>query len=471
MRKYWIFLLLIVFLCIASIGCGSKGNAVTTPNPTPTPPTPTPSPTPTPTPTPASTPVTTSAISNFSGTLGFGTPFIWLPNPGATTVALTGSGFGATDTQVMTPGNPNATRFTSRTFASSTEFDLGIQFANGGNGADFRTGFQTLSDCSGPNNTHCSNPPAVFTFLGDGLSRMGMCSDGRFLLEDNGKVQLFTSTGSSSGSPFVVGNFAGSIACDAGKNLVVVTNGSSGPITMFDFTNPTAAGHFAPANVTGSVKGVAMDEASHTGCVVQPNENKVTIFPVDLTLFISVSSPAGAVGSKPWSVATVHVGTELDCVSISAGDSKLVWTNTADGSTSGSLALTGITANGTPRVVAFDSGGEAGKVAVFSPQDNLVVVIDSATHAEVRRLVVPSSPASHMVQIAADPVAGDLILLYANVNGNVASTSVMKLALASGAPVPFSGPNSTSPILFMDVAVSSSIFGGSLGQIASIPIQ
>src|SRR6266853_5703541 len=30
----------------------------------------------------------------------------------------------------------------------------------------------------------------------------------------------------------------------------------------------------------------------------------------------------------------------------------------------------------------------------------------------------------------------------------------MKLAVASGAPVPYSGPNSTSNILFMDVAVS-----------------
>jgi hypothetical protein len=64
--------------------------------------------------------------------------------------------------------------------------------------------------------------------------------------------------------------------------------------------------------------------------------------------------------------------------------------------------------------------------------------------------------------------------VYANVNGNAASTSFMKLAVASGAPVAYTGPNSTSALLFMDVAVSSvspTIFGGSLGQVASIPIQ
>lgn len=47
------------------------------------------------------------------------------------------------------------------------------------------------------------------------------------------------------------------------------------------------------------------------------------------------------------------------------------------------------------------------KVFVFSPQDNLVVVVDSATKTEVQRLTVPSSPASHMVQIAADSVGGN----------------------------------------------------------------
>jgi hypothetical protein len=79
-----------------------------------------------------------------------------------------------------------------------------------------------------------------------------------------------------------------------------------------------------------------------------------------------------------------------------------------------------------------------------------------------------------MVQIAADPVGGDFVLVYANVNGNVATSSFMKLAVASGAPVAYTGPNSTSSLLFMDVAVSPAspkIFGGSLGQAASIPIQ
>ena len=266
-----------------------------------------------------------------------------------------------------------------------------------------------------------------------------------------------------------VGNFAGSVAFDANKNIVAVAGASTGSIGLYDVTNPTAPGHFTSANVVGTVKEVA--QLNDLGCAAIPGSGIVTIFPMDLIAFTSVSSPAGGTGSKPWSVAMVHVGTELDCLSISASEGKLTWTNTVDGSTSGSLALSGITANGTPRVVAFDSGAQAGKIAVLSPQDNLVVVVDSATKTEVRRVTVPSSPVSHMVQIAADPVGGNLILLYGNVSGNTASTSVMKLAPASGAPVPFSGPNSTSPLLFMDVAVSSSIFGGSLGQIASIPIQ
>jgi hypothetical protein len=372
----------------------------------------------------------------------------------------------------MVPGNPNATRFTSRLFVSPTEFDLGIQFANGGNGADFRTGFQTLSDCSGPNDTNCSNPPAVFVFLGDGLSRMGMGSDGRFVMQDNGKVQLFSATGSPVGSPFTVGNFAGSVAFDASKNLVAVANSSAGAVALFDVNNPTAPGHFTSANVTGTVKEVV--QLNDLGCAAIPATGIVTIFPMDLLATTSISSPAGAAGSKPWSVAIVHVGTELDCVSISAGDSKLVWINTADGSTSGSLTLPGITPNGTPRVVAFDSGAQAGTVAVFSPQDSLVVLVDSATKTEIRRVVVPSSPAFHMVQVAADPTAGNLLLSYGNVNGNATSATFMKLAVASGAPIPYSGPDSTSNILFMDVAVSPvspNIIGGSLGVPVLIPIQ
>ena len=370
----------------------------------------------------------------------------------------------------MVPGNPNATRFVTRLFASPTEFDLGIQFADGGNGADFRTGFQTLSDCNTLN--QCSNPPAVFVFLGDGLSRVGMGADGRFVMQDNGKVQLFSATGSPSGSPFTVGNFAGSVAFDSGKNLAAVASAGSGSVTLYDVTNPTAPGHFGSANVTGTVKEVV--QLDDVGCAAIPGSNIVTVFPIDLLATTSISSPAGAVGSKPWSVAMQHVGTELDCISISAGDSTLAWTNTADGRTSGSLTLAGITANGTPRVVALEGGAQPGKVFVFSPQDNLVVVVDSATKTEVRRLTVPSSPASHMVQIAADSVGGNGLLFYGNINGNVASTSVMKLAPASGAPVPYSGPNSTSPLLFMDVAVSPvspTIFGGSLGQASSIPIQ
>ena len=468
MRKYWIFLLWMAFVCLATAGCGSQGNAVTTPNPTPSPtPTPVPTPSPTPTPAPAATPVTSAAFSTITGS-----PFIWLPSPGATTVALRGSGFTVTDTQVMTPGNPHATRFVSRLFVSPAEFDLGIQFVNGGNGADFRTGFQTLSDCNASNNTNCSNPPAVFVFLGDGLTRMGMGSDGRFVMQDNGKIQLFSATGAPMGSPFAVGNFAGSVAFDSTRNLAAVASAGAGSVALFDVNNPTVPGHFGPANVTGTVKEVV--QLDDVGCAAVPATGIVTIFPMDLLATTSVSSSAGAVGSKPWSVAMLHVGTELDCVSISAGDSKLVWTNTADGSTSGSITLAGITPNGTPRVVAFDSGAQAGTVAVFSPADSLAVLVDSATKTEIRRVVVPSSPASHVVQVAADPTGGSLILVYANINGNVASTTFMKLAVASGAPVPYSGPNSTSNILFMDVAVSPAsptIMGGSLGVPASIPTQ
>jgi hypothetical protein len=169
-----------------------------------------------------------------------------------------------------------------------------------------------------------------------------------------------------------------------------------------------------------------------------------------------------------------QVGAELDCASISSGDSKLVWTNTADGSTKGTLALTGITPNGMPRIVAWNSGAQTGTLAVLSPQDSLIVFVNSNTKTEIRRVLAPSSPTSHIVQVAVDETAGNLILVYANVNGGAASTSFMKLAVASGVPVPFAGPNSTSTILFMDVAVSPVfpvIRGGSLGQNAAIATQ
>ena len=467
MRQYWIFLLLAALLCTAAIGCGSKGNAVTTPNPTPTP-TPTPVPTPTPTPTPGSTPVTTGVVSplNNNG------PFIWLVGPGATTAHLMGSGFASTDTHPVTPSIP----LTSAFFASSAEWDIGLGFDT----AHYRAGFYALGDC---NNAGCANPPAPFAFLADGLGQMGMNADGRFILRGNNKVQLFSSAGLPVGTPFDVGNSSGSVVFftepanppsrPAAVDLAAVANSSAGAVALYDVNNPTAPGHFGSANVTGTVKGLA--QLNGFGCAAIPGSDIVTIFPMDLTATGSVSSSAGAVGSKPWAVAMSQVGTETDCVSISASDGTLAWTNAADGSTSGSLSLAGITANGTPGIVAWNSGASAEKIAVFSPQDNLVVFVDSATKTEIRRLTLPSSPASHPVQIMADETSGDdLIIVDANINGGVASSSFMKLAIASGAPVPYSGPNSTSSVLFMDVAVSPvspTIFGGSLGQASSIPIQ
>ena len=354
---------------------------------------------------------------------------------------------------------------TSRFFVSATEWDIGLGFDN----VHFREGFYSLGDC---NNLGCANPPAPFAFLGDGLSRLAMGADGRFCQRDAGTVACFNADGTASGSSFTLSNGVGGIAFDSTKNLIILAATGAGTVAMFDAANPLAPGHFSSANVSGSAKDVAT--LGGLGCVAQPTEGVVSIFPVDLTLFTSISSPAGAVGTKPWSVAMSQLGAELDCVSTSASDSKLVWTNTADGSTKGTLALSGITPNGMPRIVAWNSGAQTGTLAVFSPQDSLIVFVNSSTKAEIRRVVAPSAPTSHVVQIAADETAGNLVLVYANINGSVASTSFMKLAVGLGAPVPYAGPNSTSNILFMDVAVSPAspvIRGGTFGQNASIPIQ
>jgi hypothetical protein len=458
MSKYWIFLVWMASLCVATIGCGSQGTAATTPSPTPFP-SPTPTPPPPPTPTPAATPVTTAVTSPFNNN----SPFLWLSGPGSTTVKLSGSGFASIDTQPIAPSMP----LTSRVFVSSTEWDIGLGFDN----VHFREGFYTLGDC---NSAGCANPPAPFAFLTDGLSRLAMGADGRFCQRDAGTVACFNADGTPLGTPFTLSNGAAGIAFESTRNLIILAASGAGAVAMFDAANPLAPGHFSSANVSGSTKDVATLSGSGLGCVAQPTEGIVTIFPVDLTSSTSVSSPAGTVGSKPWSVAMTQVGAELDCASISSGDSKLVWTNTADGSTKGTLTLTGITPNGMSRIVAWNSGAQAGTLAVFSPQDSLIVFVNSSTKTEIRRVVAPVSPTSHVIQVAVDETAGNLILVYANMNGNAASTSFMKLAVASGAPVPYAGPNSNSNILFMDVAVSPAfpvIRGGSLGQNAAIAIQ
>src|SRR5207253_359078 len=104
----------------------------------------------------------------------------------------------------------------------------------------------------------------------------------------------------------------GGIAFHDANNLVVVAGSGAGPVGMWDITTPNTK--FAAANVTGSVRGIT--QKNGIGCVAQPAEGIITIFPVDLTLFTSVSSPAGAAGSHPWSVDMAQLGAELDCVSI-----------------------------------------------------------------------------------------------------------------------------------------------------------
>jgi hypothetical protein len=457
MSKYWIFLVCIASLLVATIGCGSHGSATTTPSPTPLP-SPTPTPPPPPTPTPAATPTTVSVKSAFNGN----SPFISLQSPGATTASLFGTGFKSTDTQPVTPSTP----LTTRVLVSANQWDLGLGFDDN----HFRPGFYRIGDCDGSN---CSNPTAPFAFLGDGLSRLSMGLDGKFCQRDVATVACFNANRSAFGSSFAVGNGAAGIAFDSAKSLVAVAGSSLGPVGLFDVTNPTAAGHFGPANVTGSVKDVA--QLDDFGCVAQPNEGKVTIFPMDLTASSSVSSPAGAVGVKPVSVAMARVGTLLTCLSISTGSNQLTWISTIDGSTVGTpLVLAGLTTNGTPRVVTANSGAQTGKAAVIFPADNTVVFVDSNTKAEIRRVVITPSLTSHLSQITFDEVGGNLILIFANVNGSVASSSFAKLAIASGSPVPYTGPNSTSSLLFMDVAVSPSspnIIGGSLGQNGQIPTQ
>ena len=403
-----------------------------------------------------STPTTTSVSSPFNGN----SPFISLASPGATAVKLLGSGFASTDTQVLTPTLP----LTTRIFVSATEFDLGLGFDNN----HFRPGFYGIVDCNG---SSCSNPPAAFAFLGDGLSRLGMGADGRFCQRDAGTLACFNADQSAISNPFSVGNGVAGIAFDSAKNLAVVAGSGAGAVALFDITNPTGPGHFGSANVTGSVRGVA--QLNDIGCVAQPTEGVVTIFPVDLTLFTSISSSAGSAGSQPWSVSMVQIGGELDCVSISQ-DNRLARFSTADGTLKGSLSLSGLTSGGNPRIVTFNSGSVAGTAAVLSPLDNLVVFVNLITMAEIRRVALVSTPTSRAAQIAVDETAGNIIIVFGNVSGGTTFSGFAKLAVASGTPTPYSGPNSTAALLFIDVAVSPispRIIGGSLGQNIVIPVQ
>lgn len=397
-------------------------------------------------------PTTTSAVSTMTNS-----PFIWLANFGATTVALSGSGFAQIDTQMDSEGTP----FATRRFVSANQWILGLGFDTN----NFRTGFHTLSDC---NTSGCSNPPAAYTFLADGLPKLGMGGDGRFIQVDR-NAQLYSATQNPIGSPFSVGNGAGSVAFDSINNVAAIAHANCGPVCLYDLTDP--AHKFGAANVSGSVKGIA--QSNGTGCVAQPTEGVVTIFPMDLTKFTSVSSPGGAAGTAPWSVDMAQIGTDLECVSIST-DLKLTRFSTVDGSLKGSLAITGLTSGGTPRVVTFNSGSATGTAAVLSPTDNIIVFVTLSTMMEIRRVTVAPSATSHVAQIMADETAGNLIIVIANVNGGTTTSGFAKLVIASGNPVPYTGPNSTAILLFMDVAVSPvspNIIGGSFGQNAAIPVQ
>jgi hypothetical protein len=169
----------------------------------------------------------------------------------------------------------------------------------------------------------------------------------------------------------------------------------------------------------------------------------------------------------------VQIGAELDCVSISQ-DNKVARFSAADGSLKGSLALAGLTSGGTPRVVTFNTGGAAGMGAVLNPLDSVIVFVNLTTMTELRRVSVAPTQNDRAVQIIADETGSNLVIVFGNVSGNVTFSGFAKLAVVSGNPVPYSGPNSTASLLFMDVAISPispKIIGGSLGQNAEIPIQ
>jgi hypothetical protein len=102
------------------------------------------------------------------------------------------------------------------------------------------------------------------------------------------------------------------------------------------------------------------------------------------------------------------------------------------------------------------------------------VFVNLTTMTEIRHVSVPPTATSHAVQIVADETGANAIIVFGNVNSSTTFSGFAKLAVASGNPVPYTGANSTAPLLFMDVAVSPvspKIIGGSLGQNAAVPIQ
>ncbi len=342
----------------------------------------------------------------------------------------------------------------------------------------YTPGFIAFTDCN-PDKVTCStpNPASTIAFLGNQNVLAVSASGELFFLDQaqgqdvtsggkNGYVRKYKPAGTPDGS-FYVGSLFNSIAVDD-KTGIVLADGWDYDESGNDNDTPI------PQNVPqGPIMAVAAENGY--GCFVQPSINSASCY--DLTGGAFSMPPvqtASNLGSQPWSIAMGTFGSETDAFVFSRnGTPSLYKVRASDAYVEGSVVLPGITPESTVQnqnpvaggwqVVVFDSGPDAGLVAVLSTPDDLLVFVNASTMQVAGSLTLSGIP----FRIAADQTDGTVIVAYANPQS--ATTTYSSVNPGSEGTNPVNTPlTSTDTLLSVGLQVSAdgtSIYSGQRNQL------
>ena len=166
---------------------------------------------------------------------------------------------------------------------------------------------------------------------------------------------------------------------------------------------------------------MAVAAKSGYACVTQPKDGLVSSFNLAQDTPSMVSTSAG---SYPWAITMAQLGSELDAVVYSRGDSTLWRISVPDMSTKGFLFLAGIAQVGAAasataggwQLTAFNSGSAVGTGAFLAQPDRQLVIFDIATMKETRRVDLRAILGDGLspIRIAADETHGAVLVAIAD---------------------------------------------------------
>lgn len=377
------------------------------------------------------------------------------------TVAVTGS-FAPTDTLSVSPNIWGAGSVT-QSYVGPTEMDYTIPLDS----AHYSPGWITLQNCH-IGNTGCTT--TTLAFIGNQNALGVYPSTGEL-------YQLDQAQGLGTGQNGYVREFKPS----GTSPVTLLANGSAGPTGVF-FNAIAVDNYSGYVDLDGSIYSIIAGQAelkgTMTGGVASGAVNTVacSVYQANgatagtLVCTPNMMSPpfttaSAATSAQPWSIAMVNLnlpgGGENDAIVFNRGDAALrrYAVVSSSGTTTvtqkagvilpGVTPITGSTGSVTAGwwVVAFNSGSSpaAGKAAVLSRPDKLLVLVDLATMNVIRSITLTGDP----FRIATDETNGNVIVAFADPTAG--KTTFASVSMTSGNLTPLT---STTALLATGLAVS-----------------